>query len=318
MKGKHKIEVRSKRIVFTIELERNITILRGDSATGKTTLVEMLSAYENYGRKSGITIVCDKTCRVLSGALWEAQLKDIQDAIVFVDEGSTFVSSLDFARAIQKTDNYYVLVTREDLSTLPYSVNAILELKKTTSRFKRTYNKAYPIYDSLSASDVELGSVEKLLTEDANSGYQLFTKIGEKYGIVCISAAGKDNIKQKIFPMKSEKVLVIADGAAFGPQMNDIYRLMQEKSAKFSLYLPESLEWLLLKADLIGQPEILEILEHPADFIESSEFFSWERFFTNLLERRTKNIPYMRYDKAKLPEFYLQEENLEKVIAEMG
>ena len=318
MNGKHKIEVRSKRIVFTIELERNITILRGDSATGKTTLVEMLSAYENYGRKSGITIVCDKTCRVLSGALWEAQLKDIQDAIVFVDEGSTFVSSLDFARAIQKTDNYYVLVTREDLSTLPYSVNAILELKKTTSRFKRTYNKAYPIYDSLPASDVELGSVEKLLTEDANSGYQLFTKIGEKYGVVCISAAGKDNIKQKIFPMKSEKVLVIADGAAFGPQMNDIYRLMQEDSAKFSLYLPESLEWLLLKADLLGQPDILEILQHPADFIESSEFFSWERFFTNLLEQRTKDISYMRYDKAKLPEFYLQEENLEKIITEMG
>lgn len=318
MKGKHKIEVRSKRIVFTIELERNITILRGDSATGKTTLVEMLSAYENYGRKSGITIVCDKTCRVLSGALWEAQLKDIQDAIVFVDEGSTFVSSLDFARAIQKTDNYYVLVTREDLSTLPYSVNAILELKKTTSRFKRTYNKAYPIYDSLSASDVELGSVEKLLTEDANSGYQLFTKVGEKYGIVCIPAAGKNNIKQKIFPMKSEKVLVIADGAAFGPQMNDIYRLMQEDNAKFSLYLPESLEWLLLKADLLGQPDIIEILQHPADFIESSEFFSWERFFTNLLEQRTKDISYMRYDKAKLPEFYLQEENLEKIIAEMG
>lgn len=155
MKGKHKIEVRSKRIVFTIELERNITILRGDSATGKTTLVEMLSAYENYGRKSGVTIVCDKTCRVLSGALWESQLKDIQDTIVFVDEGSTFVSSLDFARAIQKTDNYYVLVTRENLSTLPYSVNAILELKKTTSRFKRTYNKAYPIYDSLAASNVQ-------------------------------------------------------------------------------------------------------------------------------------------------------------------
>ena len=317
MKGKHKIEVRSKRIVFTIELERNITILRGDSATGKTTLVEMLSAYENYGRKSGVTIVCDKTCRVLSGALWEAQLKDIQDTIVFVDEGSTFVSSLDFARAIQKTDNYYVLVTREDLSTLPYGVNAILELKKTTSRFKRTYNKAYPIYDSLSASNVQLGDVEKLLTEEANSGYQLFTKVGEKYGIVCISAAGKDNIKQKIFPLKSEKILVIADGAAFGPQMNDIYRLMQEASAKFSLYLPESLEWLLLKADLIGQSDILEILEHPADFIESSEFFSWERFFTNLLGQRTKDIPYMRYDKAKLPEFYLQEENLKKIIAEM-
>lgn len=192
MKGKHKIEVRSGRVVFTIELERNITILRGDSATGKTTLVEMLQAYETYGRQSGVTVSCDKPCRVLSGVNWELQLNATHDSIVFVDEGSTFVSSLDFARAIQHSDNYYVLVTREDLSTLPYSVNAILELKKTTSRFKRTYNKAYPIYDSLTASNVQLEGVEKLLTEDANSGYQLFTNIGEKYGIVCISAAGKD------------------------------------------------------------------------------------------------------------------------------
>ena len=130
MKGKHKIEVRSKRIVFTIELERNITILRGDSATGKTTLIKMLSDYETYGRKSGVTVVCDKICRVLAGVYWETQLNTIRDSIVFVDEGSTFVSSLEFARAFKRTDNYYVLVTRENLSTLPYSVNAILELKK--------------------------------------------------------------------------------------------------------------------------------------------------------------------------------------------
>mgnify|MGYP005952920925 FL=1 len=77
MKGKHKIEVRSKRIVFTIELERNITILRGDSATGKTTLIKMLSDYETYGRKSGVTVVCDKTCRVLAGVYWETQLNTI-------------------------------------------------------------------------------------------------------------------------------------------------------------------------------------------------------------------------------------------------
>lgn len=72
MKGKHKIEVRSKRIVFTIELERNITILRGDSATGKTTLVEMLSAYENYGRKAALRLSVIKraeSCPAHSGKL---------------------------------------------------------------------------------------------------------------------------------------------------------------------------------------------------------------------------------------------------------
>ena len=72
MKGKHKIEVRSGRVVFTIELERNITILRGDSATGKTTLVEMLQAYETYGRQSGVTVSCVISragyCRVSTGS----------------------------------------------------------------------------------------------------------------------------------------------------------------------------------------------------------------------------------------------------------
>ena len=317
MKGKHKIEVRSGRVVFTIELERNITILRGDSATGKTTLVEMLQAYETYGRQSGVTVSCDKPCRVLSGVNWELQLGAIHDSIVFADEGSSFISSLDFARAIQHSDNYYVLVTRENLSTLPYSVNAILKLKKTTSRFKRTYNKAYPVYNSLTASNVQMETVEKFLTEDANSGFQLFRKVGEKYGIVCISAAGKDNIKRELLPLKTEKVLVVADGAAFGPQMNDVYHLMQESDAKFSLYLPESLEWLILKADLIGQPDVLEILEHPADYIESSEFFSWEQFFTKLLEQRTKDVPYLRYEKAKLPEFYLTDDSIRKIVETM-
>ena len=65
-----------------------------------------------------------------------------------------------------------------------------------------------------------------------------------------------------------------------------------------------------------------QLLQKLSRFISSvhSFFFpfSWERLFTNLLEQRTKDIPYMRYDKAKLPEFYLQEENLEKIIAEMG
>ena len=71
------------------------------------------------------------------------------------------------------------------------------------------------------------------------------------------------------------------------------------------------------KADLLGQPDILEILEQPADFIESSGILQRERFFLSLLEQRTDGHFYMPYDKAKLPEFYLQEENLEKIIAEM-
>ena len=42
MKGKHKVIVSTKRLKYEFELRRNLTIIQGDSATGKTTLVDAL------------------------------------------------------------------------------------------------------------------------------------------------------------------------------------------------------------------------------------------------------------------------------------
>ena len=52
MKGKHSIVVRNRRVQFALELERNITVIRGDSATGKTTMLGMLRDYEELGAQS--------------------------------------------------------------------------------------------------------------------------------------------------------------------------------------------------------------------------------------------------------------------------
>lgn len=42
MKGRHRIVVKNNRIHYEFEIKRNITIIQGDSATGKTTLINML------------------------------------------------------------------------------------------------------------------------------------------------------------------------------------------------------------------------------------------------------------------------------------
>ena len=57
MRGTYEVKVYNSRISFTIEIERNITVIRGDSATGKTTFVEMIQSFEQYGRSSGVTVV---------------------------------------------------------------------------------------------------------------------------------------------------------------------------------------------------------------------------------------------------------------------
>ena len=60
MVGAYRVIVQNKKIKFDFEIRRNITILRGDSATGKTTLVEMIQEYEELGSDSGITLQCER------------------------------------------------------------------------------------------------------------------------------------------------------------------------------------------------------------------------------------------------------------------
>lgn len=148
MRGKHRVIVFTKRLRYDFELRRNITIIRGDSATGKTTLIDMVQEHINNPSGSPVEVVCDKTCHVLAGALWKEQLSGVSDSIVFIDEGNEFVKTDEFARTIQETDNYYVIVTREGLPSLPYSVEEIYGIR-TSGKYgtlKQSYHEFYQIY----------------------------------------------------------------------------------------------------------------------------------------------------------------------------
>ena len=60
MRGKHRVIVSTKRLKYDFELRRNLTIIRGDSATGKTTLVDMIQEYVNNPTGSPVDLICDK------------------------------------------------------------------------------------------------------------------------------------------------------------------------------------------------------------------------------------------------------------------
>ena len=315
MRGTYEVKVSNVNVSFTLELERNITILSGDSATGKTTLIEMLRDFEESGRSSGVTVHCKRPCRVLTNADWEYRLNGIRDSIVFLDEGNAFVKSEAFARAIQNSSNYYVIVTRESLYQLPYSVKAILKLK-TTGRRGKTYVRAYPQYDHLADPVGEISRIQEIVTEDSNAGHEMFDHIAAENHISCISAQGKSNVFSQLVNRTADRVLVIADGAAFGSELEKIYQLMEAQPNKITLYLPESFEWLVLRSGILGSQTPKEILEHPSDNIESSLYFSWEQYFTDLLIRLTHDT-VLHYSKNRLNPSYLQPANVAKVLRAM-
>lgn len=315
MKGKYSITVGNNVLQYKFEIQRNITIIKGDSATGKTTLVDLIREYYENGEQSGVSLQCDKVCVVLEGRQWKILLDNIHDSIVFIDEGNAFVTSNDFADAVKHSDNYYVIVTRESLPTLPYSVDEIYGIKSSGKygTLRQTYQEFYRIYGKMEYKKPLEPDV--IIVEDSNSGYEFFKHAIEGKGWKIVSAGGKSNIFRELGLCKESKVLVIADGAAFGPEMDRVMKRMSLSGDKV-LYLPESFEWLVLKAGVIKDSDIAKILEEPSEYVESEKYMSWEKFFTTLLIERTQDS-YLKYEKQKLNATYKNEKIVEKIMSEI-
>ena len=311
MKGKYKVIVRNNKLHYDFEIKRNITIIQGDSATGKTTLINMLRQAENLGESSGVDVLSNVPCRILEGVSWKLILQNTVGTIFFIDEENAFINTEEFAAEVRGSDNYFVLITRENLYNLPYSVEEIYGLY-ASGRYQNTkkiYQQMYRIYSDIQALPIK---PELFIVEDSNSGYEFFKAVSGEKNLECESAGGKSNIFSKIKNVKNREVCVIADGAAIGPEMNGLYEISHKKK-NIHLYLPESFEWIVLKSGLIDDREIRKILETPELFIDSKKYFSWERFFTNLLIEKTKNS-YLQYRKSAINKTYLHSKNKEKIL----
>lgn len=312
MKGKYHVVVQNKRLRYEFDIKRNITIIRGDSATGKTTLYTMIALAARQGKSSGVTVQCEKKCRTLEELDWKLVLPTLCGYIIFLDEDNHFIKTAEFAGMAKKSDNYFVIITREDLPNLPYSVEEIYGIHQAGkyNDMKKIYNEFYHIYSTKEIK--EKIRPDKVIVEDSNSGYDFFHNICCEENIPCESARGKSNIPNALQSSRCENLLVIADGASFGSEMNELYQFMNiHKNTR--CYLPESFEWMILKSGLIDGKEVQDILAHPQDYIESLEYFNWERFFTGLLIKYTQGT-YLSYSKNKLNEAYLHEKSKKAIL----
>ena len=77
MRGEHQVVVRNNRVQIKLTVRRNLTVLQGNSATGKTTLLELIDAFDELGAVSGVVVNCDVPCKVLSGKNWLRDLREI-------------------------------------------------------------------------------------------------------------------------------------------------------------------------------------------------------------------------------------------------
>lgn len=317
MKGIQHVEVKNRKVKFVFDLYRNITIVRGDSGTGKTTLYNMIADYTRLQANSGVNLSSTKPCVALLDMDWKNQLDGISDSIVFIDEGAAYLATKEFANAVKNSDNYYVIFCREALYQLPYSVEEIYQIKTSGKyhRFEKLYRQE-PLHRYTKLPKQRRKDFAVLLTEDSRSGYQFFSGFFEGTKVQCESSESNSAIFRWLNEHPNEKVLVVADGAAFGAEMDRVMKLCKAHPQTFQLCLPESFEWLILNSGVVQGSQLTEMLAQPSDYIESSEYFSWENYFEQYLVQCTNGTAF-QYTKSNLKQAYLQENNRVRIAEQI-
>ena len=315
MIGRVSIKISNQRNSYKFTLNRNITILRGDSGTGKTTLYDMIRDYNNLGRESGVKISGGNIV-TLEGRNWEDELDKLSKKIVVIDEGSKFVFSKEFANKVKGCDNYFLIITRSYLSQLLYSVDEIYRIKGIgkNKEFERVYTDIDKFYDNPDPNRFPF-MPDIIITEDSKSGYEFFLDTVKNTNIKCEAAGGKSKIKGLLKKYKSSNIIIVADGAAIGCEMESLVKEQELSYGKLTLFLPESFEWLILKSGIFGNSAGIT---DTYVYTDSKKYESWEQYFTDLLMKLSEKDVYKKYSKGKLPLYYIQPDIKGKIMMQIA
>lgn len=148
MKGEYKLIVSNNKIKYNLSFKRGITIIKGESATGKTELMRLIQMYQRNGASSGVKVDCDVPCQAIWRSLEDAisVIRSAKNEILFFDETDRFVLTQEFASVVKGCDCYIVIINRETLDNLAYSVREIKKLvcRKGTVTYENNLEEMYP------------------------------------------------------------------------------------------------------------------------------------------------------------------------------
>lgn len=121
-----KLRVEDRRISFDLLLRRKVTVVRGNSATGKTVLWDMI----NRSRTNpAVSVSCSKPVYALHDLVsCHSDLAALSGSVIIVDEDSPLYLNREFMNSVLDYNIWTVFITRDDRHlSIPFSMNEIYE-----------------------------------------------------------------------------------------------------------------------------------------------------------------------------------------------
>lgn len=290
MKNSIQCSINRKEVSWILSLDSKYTIIQGLSATGKTSLIEVLQDKETTIRCPLSWYLLPRPINLSKRFINDACLRSItiirdtmEPTLFFADEDSGYLHYTDFQKAIQYSPHLFILSHRLPMDSLPYSHKNIkcFEYDKAT---KTNYLvDLYPKYD---VADLE--TVTAIRTEDFKSGLEFFKSIW----VGSQSCKGVTNIHR--FIKSSNNTLFVADGLGIGSEIEKISKALKANPTN-QLFLLDSFEALLYNSEFINGDEKPDIF-----------CGNCEQKYTELLESITRKSP-CRYGKGKLSSCYMED-----------
>lgn len=283
MVGTISLNIKCPKLEFDLILRRRITILRGNSGTGKSVLHSLVTLSETSNK---VNIKCKYNVVAINNLYGiDSSLRALSGSVVIVDENSPLLLNDEFKNKILKYDIWFILICRGDrYLSIPFSHKEVYEIVDIDSKCK--VNKPYyeePRFDDLTYRNSVTAA-----------SFDCMSKFISSLGLKTNEYTSYDNLIRGLAIGNYDNSILVINSADSGRYYGIINAFV--KSNIISIKSIECMEALLLNLSYFKTKKNSSLITEPEKNVVST-YPTWKDYFEQLLDSfliQYFGIPYVK------------------------